>query len=333
MGRSRIITGDCVEAMTAMDEASVDAIVTDPPYGLEFMGKDWDQLAGVVDAEGWNQGESNPYSRARIRSGQGASYGLAPAGSAMQEWHQAWATEAFRVLKPGGHLLAFGGTRTYHRLTCAIEDAGFEIRDCLAWLYGSGFPKSLSLYRSTLSKLCRSTEHARRAVRISGWHPAESNGAKAPIALALAETVPEGELALLIQTGGAGASCEGMAMSSSVLAEIGTSLSTESSWRESSSVRLNGESRSITETVIALTTDPRILNSWRSLNTPPIITPDEFRADGCRCDVWPAVESLNGDGSKWSDIPLLIAPEPAIGRVAPLEPLGTALNPPTNPSS
>jgi hypothetical protein len=63
----------------------------------------------------------------------------------MQAWHETWAREALRVLKPGGHLLAFGGTRTYHRLACAIEDAGFEIRDCLSWMYGSGFPKSLAV--------------------------------------------------------------------------------------------------------------------------------------------------------------------------------------------
>jgi site-specific DNA-methyltransferase (adenine-specific) len=80
----------------------VDAVVTDPPYGLSFMGKEWDH--GVPGVPYW--------------------------------------TEALRVLKPGGHMLAFGGTRTFHRLACAIEDAGFEIRDCLMWLYGSGFPKS-----------------------------------------------------------------------------------------------------------------------------------------------------------------------------------------------
>lgn len=91
--------------MPTMAASSVDAIVTDPPYGLGFMGKDWDH--GVPGAHFW--------------------------------------IEALRVAKPGAHLLAFGGTRTYHRLTCAIEDAGFEIRDCIMWLYGSGFPKSLNL--------------------------------------------------------------------------------------------------------------------------------------------------------------------------------------------
>jgi DNA modification methylase len=91
--------------MATLPAESIDAIVTDPPYGLSFMGKDWDH--GVPGVAFW--------------------------------------VEALRVLKPGGHLLAFGGTRTYHRLAVAIEDAGFEIRDCLQWLYGSGFPKSLDV--------------------------------------------------------------------------------------------------------------------------------------------------------------------------------------------
>ena len=94
--------GDCREVMATLDAGSVDAIVTDPPYGLSFMGKGWDH--GVPGVEFW--------------------------------------TEALRVAKPGAHLLAFGGTRTYHRLACAIEDAGWEIRDCVMWVYGSGFPKS-----------------------------------------------------------------------------------------------------------------------------------------------------------------------------------------------
>ena len=93
--------GDCIEVMRAMDDNSIDAIVTDPPYGLGFMGKKWDEL---------------------------------PPG-------EEWAAECLRVLKPGGHLLSFGGTRTWHRLAVAVEDAGFEIRDSIAWMYGSGFPK------------------------------------------------------------------------------------------------------------------------------------------------------------------------------------------------
>jgi len=102
--------GDCRDVMRAMPDASVDAIVTDPPYELGFMGKHWD--------------------------GTGIAY-------LVEMWR-----EALRVLKPGGHLAAFGGTRTYHRMACAIEDAGFEVRDCLAWMYGSGFPKSLDVSKA-----------------------------------------------------------------------------------------------------------------------------------------------------------------------------------------
>jgi DNA modification methylase len=97
----RVDQGDCLDVMAAMPAASVDAIVTDPPYGLGFMGKAWDALPPGVE----------------------------------------WAEACLRVLKPGGYMVAFGGTRTYHRLACAVEDGGFEIRDQLQWLYGSGFPK------------------------------------------------------------------------------------------------------------------------------------------------------------------------------------------------
>ena len=97
--------GDCIQVMNAMPPESVDAIVTDPPYGLGFMGKKWDGLPPSLE----------------------------------------WAEACYRVLKPGGHIAAFGGTRTWHRLAVAIEDAGFEMRDSLAWLYGSGFPKSMNV--------------------------------------------------------------------------------------------------------------------------------------------------------------------------------------------
>lgn len=103
-----ILLGDALEVMRTLADASVDAVVTDQPYGLNFMGKEWDH--GIP---------GEPYWR-----------------------------EALRVAKPGAHLLAFGGTRTFHRLACAIEDAGWEIRDCLMWVYGSGFPKSLDVSKA-----------------------------------------------------------------------------------------------------------------------------------------------------------------------------------------
>lgn len=101
---------DCIEGMKLMDDNSVDSVETDPPYELGFMGKKWDSTGIAYSVEMWR--------------------------------------EVFRVLKPWGYLLAFGGTRTYHRMTCAIEDAGFEIRDCIQWIYGSGFPKSLNISKA-----------------------------------------------------------------------------------------------------------------------------------------------------------------------------------------
>ena len=103
-----VLPGDMLERLAEMEPASLDACVTDPPYGLAFMGKGWDHAVPGVD-----------YWRA-----------------------------VYRVLKPGAHVFAFGGTRTFHRMVCAIEDAGFEIRDQFGFMYGSGFPKSLDVAKA-----------------------------------------------------------------------------------------------------------------------------------------------------------------------------------------
>ena len=104
----KLMLGNCLDRLKDLDDNSVDSIVTDPPYGIDFMGKKWDY--DVPSTEIWEQ--------------------------------------ALRVLKPGGYLLAFAGTRTQHRMAVRIEDAGFEIRDMIAWVYGSGFPKSLNISKS-----------------------------------------------------------------------------------------------------------------------------------------------------------------------------------------
>jgi DNA modification methylase len=132
---AEVLQGDCVEVMREWEDGVIDAIVCDPPYGLEFMGKEFDRLGD---------------------------------GERMQGWHRAWAEEALRVLKPGGYLLAFGGSRTYHRLACAIEDAGFEIRDCVMWLYGSGFPKSLDVSKA-IDKIDRVGPMEARARQFTAW--------------------------------------------------------------------------------------------------------------------------------------------------------------------
>ena len=131
---------DCLEGMKLLEANSVDAVVTDPPYGLEFMGKEWDKLWTKRNGKESRGRGRDPFTSARVEKYAG--------GMQAQRWHQEWATEALRVLKPGGFLLAFGGTRTCHRLVCGIEDAGFEIRDMIAWVYGSGFPKSLIIGKS-----------------------------------------------------------------------------------------------------------------------------------------------------------------------------------------
>ena len=110
--RFTVFVGDCREVLRGIDESSVDAVVTDPPYGLGFMNREWDKFV------------------------------------AFQRWCEEWARELIRVVKPGGHVVAFGGNRTYHRLAVALEDAGFEIRDCLMWLHGEGFPKSLDVSKA-----------------------------------------------------------------------------------------------------------------------------------------------------------------------------------------
>lgn len=125
--------GDCIEAMRGMPESSVDAIVTDPPYHLTTDKKGGTGPASV-DLE-------SPYGRSRVTTG---FMGMTWDGGDIAFRPEVW-REALRVLKPGGHLLAFGGSRTYHRLAAAIEDAGFEIRDQIMWIYGSGFPKSHNL--------------------------------------------------------------------------------------------------------------------------------------------------------------------------------------------
>jgi len=107
MELNTILQGDCLQVLKTLPSESVDCVVTDPPYELGFMGKSWDNTGIANNVYMWK--------------------------------------ECLRVLKPGGHLLSFGGTRTYHRMASAIEDAGFEIRDMIEWVYGSGFPKSLNI--------------------------------------------------------------------------------------------------------------------------------------------------------------------------------------------
>ncbi len=177
-----VFAGDCLDVLRTLPDNSVDAVVTDPPYGLEFMGKDWDSfrtyhaggnnmkpkgptISAKTEGE-WQPGANHGYRTKQPRCrrcgkliGRGTGVCKCPdpivdtrtaeGANQYQAWCELWAAECLRVLKPGGMMLSFGGTRTFHRLACAIEDAGFEVRDSigygtevLAWCYGSGFPKS-----------------------------------------------------------------------------------------------------------------------------------------------------------------------------------------------
>jgi len=120
---------DCIEGMKLLPDNSISSIVTDPPYELGFMGKSWDSTGIAYNIELWK--------------------------------------ECLRVLKSGGHLLAFGGTRTYHRMAVAIEDAGFEIRDQIQWIYGSGFPKSQNISKAIDKKFGTGSEEAMGCTRIT----------------------------------------------------------------------------------------------------------------------------------------------------------------------
>jgi DNA modification methylase len=150
----KIVQGDCLEVMRDLPDACVDAIVTDPPYGL-VQNKRGGSGVASIDLD-------SLYGRSRIGTGNG------PGGFMGKEWDSCvpgvpfWA-EALRVAKPGAYIVAFGGTRTYHRLACAIEDAGWEIRDCFSWLYGSGFPKSLDVSK-TIAKRAGGEIQARAAI-------------------------------------------------------------------------------------------------------------------------------------------------------------------------
>jgi len=132
-----IIRGDCLEEMKKMSDNSVDAIITDPPYDLISMTK---PRTDPIAVEG-NDGKGNPFCRKQASKGfMGKEWDGTGIAFKVELWK-----ECLRVLKPGGHLISFGGTRTYHRMAVAIEDAGFEVRDMLEWIYASGFPKSLNV--------------------------------------------------------------------------------------------------------------------------------------------------------------------------------------------
>ncbi|AER47627.1 DNA methyltransferase [Mycobacterium phage DS6A] len=176
--------GDCIDVMDELPTDSVDAIVTDPPYGIRFMGKTWDGAEIEQRTRRGREtcpmpaGVGGPQGGYRSRAVEAGRYDLS-ANAAFQEWCTDWAGEALRVAKPGAWLLSFGSPRTYHRLAAGIEDAGWEIRDGIMWLYGSGFPKSrdvtdamnrhLAGDRGTRPGLYEVTAYLKAARDAAGW--------------------------------------------------------------------------------------------------------------------------------------------------------------------
>ena len=143
--------GDCIEILRTLPDNSVDSIVTDPPYGIGFMNKEWDnpqKHKELIEREAKRSQERFEEGKSPAKGGfsKGVQPGLAIGGAKegrwFQEWCEIWGAECYRVLKPGGHLLSFSAPRTYHRMATAFEEVGFQVRDQIMWVFGSGFPKS-----------------------------------------------------------------------------------------------------------------------------------------------------------------------------------------------
>jgi DNA modification methylase len=143
--------GDCLEVLKTIPDNSVDSVVTDPPYGIGFMNKEWDnpqKHQELIEREKersikrFEEGKSPAKAGFSTGVQPGLPIGGAKEGKWFQDWCELWARECFRILKPGGHALSFSAPRTYHRMATAFEDSGFQIRDQIMWVFGSGFPKS-----------------------------------------------------------------------------------------------------------------------------------------------------------------------------------------------
>lgn len=151
MNKVTLLKGDCFQKLKELEDNSVDSVVTDPPYGIGFMNKEWDspkKHKELIEREQKRSEERYKEGKSPAKGGftkgvqPGLPIGGAKEGKWFEEWSEQWAKEAYRVLKPGGYLVSFCAPRMYHRMASGIEDAGFEIRDQIMWVFGSGFPKS-----------------------------------------------------------------------------------------------------------------------------------------------------------------------------------------------
>lgn len=182
-GRVILHAGDSRDVLATLPDASIDSVVTDPPYALVSIGKRFGQ-DGAAPARA---GKTGAYARASAGF-MGQQWDTGETAFAVEFWAQVW-----RVLKPGGHVVAFSGTRTYHRMVCAIEDAGFEIRDQLAWVYGSGFPKSHDVAKGIDKAAGAAREVVGSKLGLPGYHLNGHDGGAA-LGPGIATTTPETRL-------------------------------------------------------------------------------------------------------------------------------------------
>ena len=189
----RIIQGDNRDTLKTLADNSVDAIVTDPPYGISFLGKDWDSFRN-----------SKVTKNSTVKNlGSGMRMTTAEENLNFQIWCEEWAKECLRVLKPGGYILSFCAARMYHRMTVGLEDAGFEIRDQIMWIYSSGFPKSQDVGKS----IDRTNKKKNTAIDSSNWQGwgTALKPAHEPIALARKPLHKSNSIARNCQQWGTGA--------------------------------------------------------------------------------------------------------------------------------
>lgn len=288
--RWALIEGDCLDMLRTLPDASVDAVVTDPPSGISFMGKAWDSDKGGRDE--WIA------------------------------WLAGIMAECLRVLKPGGHALVWALPRTSHWTGMAIEDAGFEIRDKVLHIQGSGFPKSIDVqYHSLLENgVCLSKDPVPHVAPVSPWLRLESSGGRGRIAVALARIPQEEGPGLLMATGRVGASPVAMAISPSLLRGAGTFLNTGLSWRELWAVFSDQTRTSITSTEIAAIIDAEILNyAVGQIISKSIMHRKQTRAGGCRCPAYPVALSWNGSEAQSEETPTCFVQESASGEALSYE--------------
>lgn len=289
--RNQVLHGDSAEVIKSFPDTSLDAVVSDPPYGL-----------GTKEPTGE---EIDAY----LRGDAGLDTGGDFMGKSWSLPSVALWREVYRALKPGAVLMAFAGTRTLDLMAAGIEAAGFKYVGTCGWLRGQGFPKGVDVQYQAMLKagVCLSSEPAPHAVLTSRFIPVRSSEGKVVTVLGLAQIQPEGERALLTATGKADVSSVRTVTSWSDLA-ASTGLNIESSWNAISAVFSDPTKTSITETeivaIIGLKTWSLLVEASTSLNT---THGKKTRPNGCKCPASNAVSFSSGVPTRYGDIPVRAA--------------------------